>query len=668
MSFKNYRRSIILDFNYDEVRRGVPEANKQMALLNAEFRKQSEAARQSGDSIEKLQLKNETFANRVKIQTDKVESLRQELDRLTNSENINEKAIANKTIELKNAETQLMKYKSQSEEVSRELKAQDNIFGRTGAAISDFAEKSKAAGVDLEKLAGTMQKVGAVMMGIGVAAVKMAGTVDQEMAKVSTIADTTNISMEELRKGVMDTSNTFNIAAAEVAQGLYNINSSNIDTADSLGVLNESAKLTKTGFTDMGTATDILTTIINSYGIEIENASLLTDQLIITQKLGKITIDELGSSFGKVAGLAATAQIPLEELLAAIATLTTRGIEASEAVTGMRGVISAVIRPTSQATEEAERLGLQFNLAALRAKGFSGFLEDVQRKTRGNEESMAKLFGRIEGLNSMFILASEEGAKLYAENVDEITNSAGFADEALEKLNTPIENLSSAWNKLKNTMIESGKGLAPLVNMLAAFLELVAKTPAKLMTVIAVVGMITFAIGTAAKATLGFATVMTGLGTVFNFTVAPGIMKVVGILMALAAAIAIVLSLVLALKSGAREAGNEVESLANSAGKMTGDFQKQVNEAQSKTVRNLQGSHRSGLPRVPHDRYRTELHENEEVLSANDPRNRNNPNFRQGYGNIYITVQADDLQEMSDVVRLFEGMRQRQRAGVVYGG
>lgn len=36
------------------------------------------------------------------------------------------------------------------------------------------------------------------------------------------------------------------------------------------------------------------------------------------------------------------------------------------------------------------------------------------------------------------------------------------------------------------------------------------------------------------------------------------------------------------------------------------------------------GSHRSGLRRVPFDNYKANLHENEEVLSANDPRNSNN--------------------------------------------
>jgi len=40
----------------------------------------------------------------------------------------------------------------------------------------------------------------------------------------------------------------------------------------------------------------------------------------------------------------------------------------------------------------------------------------------------------------------------------------------------------------------------------------------------------------------------------------------------------------------------------------------------------IDGSHRMGLSRVPYDGYRAELHAGEEVLTRNDPRNRNNSN------------------------------------------
>ena len=47
MAFKGYRRSIKLEFDYDEVKAGVPNVSKQMAVLNAEFRKSSAEAAQA---------------------------------------------------------------------------------------------------------------------------------------------------------------------------------------------------------------------------------------------------------------------------------------------------------------------------------------------------------------------------------------------------------------------------------------------------------------------------------------------------------------------------------------------------------------------------------------------------------------------------------------------
>lgn len=73
----------------------------------------------------------------------------------------------------------------------------------------------------------------------------------------------------------------------------------------------------------------------------------------------------------------------------------------------------------------------------------------------------------------------------------------------------------------------------------------------------------------------------------------------------------------------------------------------------------VDGSHRLGLDRVPKDGYIAELHKNEEVLRADDPRNQNNSKGNGDTINVY--VQADELQQMSDVVRLFSNLKQTSR-------
>ena len=50
----------------------------------------------------------------------------------------------------------------------------------------------------------------------------------------------------------------------------------------------------------MDTAVDTLTTTLNAYGIETDQVSKISDKLITTQNLGKTTVNELGSSLGKV--------------------------------------------------------------------------------------------------------------------------------------------------------------------------------------------------------------------------------------------------------------------------------------------------------------------------------------------------------------------------------
>lgn len=140
-SFKNYRRTIYLDFNYDQVKKGVPEANKQMALLNAEFRKQAAEAELSGNAIDKLGVKQEAYANRIQIQRDKVATLRQELNSLEGAENRNEKAITRKTIELKNAETQLLRYEKTLSDTNQQMSNQNLAIDKVNDKLSTLDSK-----------------------------------------------------------------------------------------------------------------------------------------------------------------------------------------------------------------------------------------------------------------------------------------------------------------------------------------------------------------------------------------------------------------------------------------------------------------------------------------------------------------------------------------------
>lgn len=117
--------------------------------------------------------------------------------------------------------------------------------------------------------------------------------------KVSTVADMTKISMEDITSGIKNLSNETGVSTNELNEALYNAISASVDTADAMEFVGDATKLAKAGFADIGSTIDVLTTIMNSYGLEASEVTRISDVLIQSQNLGKLTVEQLSSSMGE---------------------------------------------------------------------------------------------------------------------------------------------------------------------------------------------------------------------------------------------------------------------------------------------------------------------------------------------------------------------------------
>jgi len=335
--------------------------------------------------------------------------------------------------------------------------------------VSDFSGSGEGLSGVLDGVGAGMTTVGralsvsisAPVVGAGVAITKWAGDFQDSANKVATIADTTVMSMDALKSGVLTISNNTGIAATDINEALYQTISATNDTANALGYTEIAAKAAKAGFTDTSTAIDGLSTVMNAYGLKgVEAMQGVSDQMLIAQNYGKTTFGELASSIGNVIPLAAQLNVGTEELFASIATLTKQGIGTSEAVTGIKAALSGVIKPTDEAAKMAASLGLEFNAAALESKGLGGFLADVKEKTGGNSEVMAQLFGSVEALNTIMALTSDQGMKDFAGGMDAMADSAGATDKAYA---TMMEGLNAGTAKLANSFMNFGVSLGNII-------------------------------------------------------------------------------------------------------------------------------------------------------------------------------------------------------------
>jgi len=265
-------------------------------------------------------------------------------------------------------------------------------------------------------------------------------------------------------KRILDLSRDVPVAADELAEALYDVRSAGISAAKQFDVLKTAAKLATAGLATTKEATDLLTSAINVYADETHDANKIANILFKTVKYGKTTIAGLAQGFGKVAAIAKEVGISLEDLSAATAILTTGGITASEAQTALKAAISNILKPTKAATETAEKLGIQFDLAALQAKGLSGMLVEITEKAGGNKQAIADLFGSVEAANAMFALASEDGAKKLNDILKDMNSNVDALQEGFDKATESTENqYRMLKNNLNVVMIELGTKILPIV-------------------------------------------------------------------------------------------------------------------------------------------------------------------------------------------------------------
>jgi TP901 family phage tail tape measure protein len=327
------------------------------------------------------------------------------------------------------------------------------------------------------KSAGMMDLLKKSMIGLGVGSALLKATLDvgaytTAMAEVSTLIDTSKISMSQLNSVALEQAGIYGSMPLDQAKAMYQIISAGASSAArATEILDASNQLAVGGVTDVATAADGLTSAMNAYGPGIESAAAATDSMFVAMKAGKTTIGELSSSLGVVAPLAAAAGVSFDELMASTAALTKGGVSTNIAMTGLRAIMASVVKPSSEAAKMAASLGLEFSAAGLKAKGFAGFMEDVKQKTGGNTEVLAQLFGGVEALVPVMALTGAAGEDM-AQILEDMGIKSGATAEAFEKMaNSPGFQSKRVFASITAEVIKLG---APIANFLVPVLRTLA--------------------------------------------------------------------------------------------------------------------------------------------------------------------------------------------------
>ena len=340
---------------------------------------------------------------------------------------------------------------------------------------------------DDKKFAKTMKGVGAVAkkVAIGataafatltVAVVKSVNTFrdfEKQFTSVVTLLDQSNFATKSLNVGINDLNKGVTKLRAETGEsftnlnkGLFDLISAGVDAEKGIDTLRIATNLAKAGATNTSVAVDGLTSVINAYGYEASDATQLSAKFFTAQKLGKTTIEELSSSFGKVGTNAESLGVSFEEVLASISAVTLGGVGTSEAYTGLAAVFANVIRPTKEASDEAKRLGIEFSSTALRAQGLNKFLSSITESAGFSSTSLETLFGSVQASSVAMTLGGNQADK-FKDILVELNDEVKIAATLQTALDKVLKTLDDKWvslgGRVEVLFKKLGEKLAPVL-------------------------------------------------------------------------------------------------------------------------------------------------------------------------------------------------------------
>lgn len=342
------------------------------------------------------------------------------------------------------------------------------VLKQVSNSLTESEKMTNRFGRNLKSIGGTMSSVGATVstamvpiMAAAAAGLKLHSDFERGMAKVSTLVDTNVVSLQQLSNGIRQISDETGMSVTELAEAEYQAISASVDTAHVTDFVRTAAIAAKAGFTDTTTAIDGLTTVLNSYGMSAENAGKITDQMLMTQNLGKTTFGDLAQGIGSVATAASLAKVSTDDLFASMAILTKNGVQTSEAFTDFQGILSAVSKQSQQTVKTAAALGIDFTPEHLGQVGWIKFLEEVKAKVGDDQTAIQRLFGRVEAANAFKVLTKDMGQLKDAQRA--IGDSMGATELAFNKMLTPAEKNKIAMNQMKNALMDLRGVVAPVV-------------------------------------------------------------------------------------------------------------------------------------------------------------------------------------------------------------
>ena len=287
-------------------------------------------------------------------------------------------------------------------------------------------------------------------------AVDGAADFEAQLDRVIAKGDQTYQSYAQLATQIRQVGAQFGLSGTEAAKGMESLAAAGLSAADAIATLPQVLALASAEQISADAAATKLIDSLSIMGLGFDQAGRMADVLAKGANITTSSASQLAEALSEAGGAARAAGMNLESTVAALDLLHKNGIKGSEAGTALKAILTALIDPSSKASQELDQLGIS-------SRDLGSVLDAL--KSRGGEANAAILaFGQEAGPGLRALLG--EGKAGLDAYTAQLNQAGGAAAEAAEQmggnLNSAMATLKSAWETVKESLLEPA--LKPLAD------------------------------------------------------------------------------------------------------------------------------------------------------------------------------------------------------------
>lgn len=368
-------------------------------------------------------------------------------------------------------------------------------------AEATASEKTAAIGAKISKVGSGFSKVGKDLthkltlpiIGVGAVATDMAMNFQDSMQKLNSLVGVSQKQVNQWSQQFLELGPKVGQSPKALADSMFYITSAGLRGKNALDVLTASAKASAAGLGEQKSIADAATSAMNAYGPKVLSGSAAVDAMTAAVKAGKMDPATLASSLGTIIAPAQAVGVSFQDVVGNMAALSRVGVSAQKGATGIRSVLSTMLKPTKGTAAALKDLGLNTDMVAksMKDEGMQPALLGIAQRAGLTKDSLkslstmvknghvewdklstsqtkqvktlAKVFPNVKALTTVMTLTGKSAGKAAAA-IDVVHHSAGATDEAFKSFEkTSKAKMERSMNNLKSLMIELGVKVMPVV-------------------------------------------------------------------------------------------------------------------------------------------------------------------------------------------------------------